>query len=64
MKWGALIGLVLCCAVAQAEEHGVNVVAQGRLQFKGGAMAVGVSPPPASIQRVLIILHGLSLIHI
>lgn len=58
MKWGALIGLVLCCAVAQAEEHGVKVVAQGRLQFKGGAMAVAVSPPPASIQRVLIILHG------
>ncbi|MCP2074607.1 UNVERIFIED_ORG: pimeloyl-ACP methyl ester carboxylesterase [Pseudomonas lini] len=53
-----LIGLVLCCTVAQADEHGVNVVAQGRLQFKGGAMAVGVSPPPASIQRVLIILHG------
>ncbi|AXA57326.1 alpha/beta hydrolase [Pseudomonas thivervalensis] len=58
MKWGALIGLVLCCAVAQAEEHGVKVVAQGRLQFKGGAMTVAVSPPPASIQRVLIILHG------
>ena len=58
MKWGMLIGLVLCCTVAQADEHGVNVVAQGRLQFKGGAMAVGVSPPPASIQRVLIILHG------
>ncbi len=58
MKWGALIGLVLCCTVAQGEEHGVNVVAQGRLQFKGGALAVAVSPPPASIQRVLIILHG------
>lgn len=58
MKWGTLIGLVLCCAVAQAEEHSVKVVAQGRLQLKGGAMAVAVSPPPASIQRVLIILHG------
>ena len=58
MKWRALIGLVLCCTVAQAEEHGVNVVAQGRLQLKGGAMTVAVSPPPASIQRVLIILHG------
>lgn len=58
MKWAALIGLVLCCSVAQADEHGVSVVAQGRLQFKAGALAVGVSPPPASIQRVLIILHG------
>lgn len=58
MKWGALIALVLCCTFAQAEEHGVLVVAQGRLQLKGGAMAVGVSPPPASIQRVLIIIHG------
>ena len=38
--------------------HEVKVVAQGRLQFKGGAMTVAVSPPPASIQRVLIILHG------
>ncbi|WP_434574190.1 alpha/beta hydrolase [Pseudomonas sp. Z3-6] len=58
MKGWALIGLVLCCAAAQADEHGVNVIAQGRLQLKGGAMAVAVSPPPASIQRVLIILHG------
>ncbi|WP_434628039.1 alpha/beta hydrolase [Pseudomonas sp. Z1-29] len=58
MKWRALIGLVLCCAVAQAEEHGVKVIAEGRLQIRGGAMAVGVSPPPASIERVLIILHG------
>jgi pimeloyl-ACP methyl ester carboxylesterase len=58
MKWGALLGLMLCCAVAQAEEHGVNAIAQGRLQLKGGAMVVAVSPPPASIQRVLIIVHG------
>lgn len=58
MKWGALIALVLCCTFAQADEHGVHVVAQGRLQLKGGAMVVGVSPPPASIQRVLIIIHG------
>ncbi|WP_434655491.1 alpha/beta hydrolase [Pseudomonas sp. R3-56] len=58
MKWRALIGLVLCCAVAQAEEPGVKVIAEGRLQIRGGAMAVGVSPPPASIERVLIILHG------
>lgn len=58
MKWGMLIGLSLCCLLAQANEHGVNEVAQGRLQLQGGAMAVAVSPPPASIQRVLIILHG------
>ncbi|WP_434649958.1 alpha/beta hydrolase [Pseudomonas sp. D1-2] len=58
MKWAALIGLVLCCAVSQAEEHGVQAVAQGRLLLKGGIMAVAVSPPPASIERVLIILHG------
>ncbi|MBC3375496.1 alpha/beta hydrolase [Pseudomonas sp. SWRI92] len=57
MRWAALLGLMLCC-VAQADEHGVNAIAQGRLQFKGGAMAVAVSPPPSSIQRVLIILHG------
>ncbi|WP_053214624.1 hypothetical protein [Pseudomonas sp. Q12-87] len=58
MTWRALIGLLLCCTWAQADEHGVNVVAQGRLQFKGGAMAVAVSPPPASIQRVVIIVPG------
>jgi len=58
MKWGALLGLLLCCSVAQAEEHGVKAVAQGRLLLKGGVMAVAVSPPPASIQRVLIIVHG------
>ncbi|MGN8346411.1 alpha/beta hydrolase [Pseudomonas sp. SMV71] len=58
MKWGALLALVLLCSTAQADEHGVNVVAQGRLQLKGGALVVGVSPPPASIQRVLIIVHG------
>jgi pimeloyl-ACP methyl ester carboxylesterase len=58
MKWVALIGLVLCCTCARAEEYSVSAIAEGRLQLKGGAMAVGVSPPPASIQRVLIILHG------
>ncbi|MDD2034878.1 alpha/beta hydrolase [Pseudomonas sp. FP1154] len=58
MKWGALLSLLLCCTFTQADEQGVGVVAQGRLQLKGGAMVVGVSPPPASIQRVLIILHG------
>ena len=58
MKWVALIWLVLCSAVVQAEEHAVKTVAQGRLLFKGGIMAVAVSPPPASIQRVLIIIHG------
>ena len=58
MKWAAVIALVLCGTFAQANEQGVAVVAQGRLQLKGGAMAVAVSPPPASIQRVLIILHG------
>jgi len=58
MKWGMWLALVLCCAVAQANEHGVNAIAQGRLLLKGGALVVGVSPPPASIQRVLIIVHG------
>ncbi|MCE0464410.1 MULTISPECIES: alpha/beta fold hydrolase [Pseudomonas] len=58
MKWAAVIALVLCGTFAQASEQGVAVVAQGRLQLKGGAMAVAVGPPPASIQRVLIILHG------
>ncbi|MBT2341965.1 alpha/beta hydrolase [Pseudomonas fluorescens] len=58
MKWAAWIALALGCTLAQADEQGVTVVAQGRLQLKGGAMAVAVSPPPASIQRVLIILHG------
>ena len=58
MKRGALIGLLLCCLVVQADEQGVKEIAQGRLQLRGGAMAVAVSPPPASIQRVLIIVHG------
>ncbi|UVM71801.1 alpha/beta hydrolase [Pseudomonas alvandae] len=58
MKWATLIWLVLVCAVAQAEEHAVKAVAQGRLLLKDGVMAVAVSPPPASIQRVLIIVHG------
>ncbi|WP_338473919.1 alpha/beta hydrolase [Pseudomonas sp. MS646] len=58
MKWAAWFALVLGSTLAQANEHGVNVVAQGHLQLKGGAMAVDVSPAPASIQRVLIILHG------
>lgn len=58
MKWAASIALVLCGLFAQADEHGVNTVAEGRLQLKGGSMVVGVSPPPTSIQRVLIILHG------
>ncbi|MGN7937264.1 alpha/beta hydrolase [Pseudomonas sp. 22447] len=58
MKWIALIALVLSGTLAQADEHAVHAVAQGRLQLKGGAMVVAVGPPPASIQRVLIIVHG------
>jgi len=53
-----MIALVLCGTFAQANQQGVAVVAQGRLLLKGGTLAVAVSPPPASIQRVLIILHG------
>lgn len=58
MKWVVLIGLAVCCTCARADDHSVGAVAQGRLQLKGGAMAVAVGPPPASIQRVLIVLHG------
>jgi len=58
MKWAALIALVLGSTFAQADEHAVHAVAQGRLQLKGGAMVVAVGPPPTTIQRVLIIVHG------
>jgi pimeloyl-ACP methyl ester carboxylesterase len=55
-KW--LSVLLAVCASTQAAEHGVKELSPGRLLLKEGEMAVGISPAPAKIERVLIILHG------
>jgi pimeloyl-ACP methyl ester carboxylesterase len=53
-----LLALLITCASTQAAEHGVKEISPGRLLLKAGEMAVGISPAPAKIERVLIIVHG------
>ncbi|MHC8357346.1 alpha/beta hydrolase [Pseudomonas sp. LB3P81] len=53
-----LLVLLFTCASTQAAEHGVKEISSGRLLLKEGEMAVGLSPAPAKIERVLIIIHG------
>ncbi|KAB0492634.1 alpha/beta fold hydrolase [Pseudomonas vancouverensis] len=55
-KW--LLAVLIVSASAQAAEHGVKELSPGRLLLKEGEMAVGISPAPAKIERVLIIIHG------
>lgn len=55
-KW--LLAVLIISASAQAAEHEVKELSPGRLLLKEGEMAVGISPAPARIERVLIILHG------
>lgn len=55
-RW--LLVLLIACASAQADEHGVKEVSPGRLLLKEGEMAVGLGPAPTKIERVLIIIHG------
>jgi pimeloyl-ACP methyl ester carboxylesterase len=55
-KW--LLALLITCASTQAAEHGVEEISPGRLLLKSGEMAVGISPAPARIERVLIVVHG------
>lgn len=55
-RW--LLVLLIACATAQADEHGVKEISPGRLLFKEGEMAVGIGPAPTKIERVLIIIHG------
>src|SRR5471032_1475115 len=55
-RW--LLVLLIACATAQADEHGVKEISPGRLLLKEGEMAVGIGPAPAKIERVLIIIHG------
>ncbi|MFY0728608.1 alpha/beta fold hydrolase [Pseudomonas sp. NFX15] len=55
-KW--LLAVLIISAGAQAAEHEVKELSPGRLLLKEGEMAVGISPAPARIERVLIILHG------
>jgi pimeloyl-ACP methyl ester carboxylesterase len=55
-KW--LLALLVTCASTQAAELGVKELSPGRLLLKSGEMAVGISPAPAKIERVLIIVHG------
>jgi pimeloyl-ACP methyl ester carboxylesterase len=55
-KW--LLALLITCTSTWAAEHAVNEISPGRLLLKSGEMAVGISPAPAKIERVLIIVHG------
>ncbi|WP_433737250.1 alpha/beta fold hydrolase [Pseudomonas putida] len=59
-KW--LLMLLFTCAgpftSTWADEHGVKEISPGRLLLKSGEMAVGISPAPSKIERVLIIVHG------
>nr|WP_314526890.1 alpha/beta hydrolase [uncultured Pseudomonas sp.] len=55
-KWWLV--LLLICASTQAADHGVEVISPGRLLLKEGEMAVGIGSAPATIERVLIIIHG------
>jgi len=53
-----LLMLLFTCMCAEAAEHAVKEISPGRLLLKEGEMAVGISPAPAKIERVLIIIHG------
>jgi pimeloyl-ACP methyl ester carboxylesterase len=53
-----LLVLLITCTSTQAAEHGVEELSPGRLLLKEGEMVVGISPAPARIERVLVILHG------
>ncbi|VVN89106.1 alpha/beta hydrolase [Pseudomonas fluorescens] len=55
-----LLALLIICASTQADEQGVKAISSGRLQVKGGEMAVSVGPAPTKIERVLIVIHGRS----
>ncbi|WPN46563.1 MULTISPECIES: alpha/beta fold hydrolase [unclassified Pseudomonas] len=55
-KW--LLVVLFTCATSQAAERAVNEISPGRLLLKSGEIAVGISPAPAKLERVLIILHG------
>jgi pimeloyl-ACP methyl ester carboxylesterase len=50
--------LVLLILGGSAHAAGVDAISAGRLQFKAGEMAVGISPAPEKIERVLIVIHG------
>ncbi|WP_330207148.1 alpha/beta fold hydrolase [Pseudomonas sp. AM14(2022)] len=53
-KW--LLALLIIGGNAHAA--GVDAISPGRLQFEAGEMAVGISPAPEKIERVLIVIHG------
>lgn len=53
-----LLALLITCTSTWAAEHAVKEVSPGRLLLKSGEIAVGISPGPAKIERVLIIVHG------
>ena len=55
-KWFLVV--LFTCATSQAAEQGVKELSPGRLLLKSGEIAVGISPAPAKIERVLIIIHG------
>jgi pimeloyl-ACP methyl ester carboxylesterase len=55
-KWWLVV--LFTCATSQAAEHAVKELSPGRLLLKSGEIAVGISPAPAKIERVLIIVHG------
>jgi len=55
-KWWFV--LLFTCATSQAAEHRVTEISPGRLLLKSGEIAVGISPAPAKIERVLIVVHG------
>lgn len=53
-----LLALLTICASTQAAEPGVEAISSGRLQLKGGEMAVSVGQSPLKIERMLIVVHG------
>ncbi|NUT78659.1 alpha/beta hydrolase [Pseudomonas sp. C1C7] len=55
-KW--LLALLFTCASTQAAEQGVKEISPGRLLLRSGEIAVGLSPAPGKIERVLIVVHG------
>lgn len=55
-KW--LLLLLITCTSTWAAEHEVKELSPARLRLKSGEMAVGISPSPDKIERVLIVVHG------